>query len=82
MWVIVGQLGLFMGLLEVGSGPVTGVSANFLEPISHAGAWGGAWFCLNLVCHVMLTSMGGLPLSEWRNSGWQGIDRRRGEGSG
>lgn len=41
-----------------------------------------AWSFLNLICHdALLTPMEGLPLSEWRRSGW-GLDGRCGDGKG
>lgn len=43
---------------------------------------GGTWSCLNMICHVLLTPLGGLTPSErrWRESGW-GLEGRWGEGN-
>ena len=61
----------------MGSGPVPGTWAGFLELIPHAGlphpalmqGAEGAWSYLNLMCHALLMPMKGLPLSEETDGG-------------
>lgn len=50
-----------------GPGPVPDAWAGSLEPILYGGIQGGsAWSCLNMICHALLTTLGGLTPSEWR----------------
>lgn len=82
-------VGLFVGLLVVGWRPVHGLWDSFCKTVTYAeiphhslNSREGAWFCLNLICHVFLTLMGGLPISEWWLKGWQEVGGGRGMRTG
>lgn len=78
-----------MGLPAVGSGPVPLFELTFGNPflmlgcLTQSDAGEGAWSCLNLTYHALLTPLRGLSVSEWsqRRSGWGDGRREMGKGT-